>query len=260
MNYEMDYRNNWIESKNKFIETIKKEFNSELNYIIVQDYEDSKVIANWSDLDFFLVFNSITFDVENRVSSIKTGIESQYNIHIGSTLLSTKEFDYPISNYCPLKINLMKLGLCYSGTIIKPHRLIHGKKEKFNFSVEEVNTDTFLKEISLFQSNFRNIIRDKAKTSTQELIRPIIKTTKYIILCALLNESIKDINNYVSIYEAARFIFKDFNDEFEILAEIEDKKPNIKNETVDIQFIDKSVNFLEKFISYYLEKCISRQV
>lgn len=82
----MKYKDKWIASKKSFIKNIEVAFGSNLDLIIMQAYEDDKVIDNWSDLDFFIVLKKVDFYSQKEISKIKVKIEEKYNIHIGSTV------------------------------------------------------------------------------------------------------------------------------------------------------------------------------
>lgn len=254
----MNYRDKWINSKNNFIKAVQENFGHNLDLIIMQAYEDDKVIDNWSDLDFFIIFKKVNFETQKRISEIKESLESEDNIHIGSTILSSEEFDYKISTLCPLKINLMKLGLCYPGTIIKRHEIIYGEREHFKFDISTTDNQTFLREIAFFRSYIRNLIRDKAVNNVDDLIRPVIKTSKYIVLCSLLHKSLDTINNFESLYEASLAIFDDFEGDFQQIIETEGKKYEINQKHSD-DFFASALNFLENFVDYYFNKCINKQ-
>lgn len=152
----------------------------------------------------------------------------------------------------------MKLGLCNPGKIIKKHELIYGTRANYKFDIATVDKGAFLREVSFFRSYIRNLIRDKAVNDVNELIRPVIKTSKYIILCSLLHSSLDSINNFNSLYDASKAKFNDFDGNFQQIIETEDKKYEIMDNHSN-EFFNSALNFLENFVDYYFRKCTNKQ-
>lgn len=224
--------NSYQSTIDKYVEKIKEELQDELELLlIIGSSSSSKVILGWSDIDVILVINNYTFELVKKIKKIS----NSYDIKIGTTLYTKKEFDNlnidPKTYYhlYLLQNNMIKLQY-KKDDIVLP-----------TISYEEIkrtHLPYLLWRIHIYKRQF---LYDSL---TKDQIKSIYKMT-YLIMKAILIINKELPRNYDEVF---KLFSKKYNFEYF------DYEKFIKNYMENNEEYKEIVEYAKKFLLFVIER------
>lgn len=234
----------------EFVIETKKELR---NSIIAMVYTGSGVekesfLEGWSDLDIFVVVETVTWEILRKIHKINNRLTKKYGIHLGTAVISNGEYD-------SLKLvdNCFKTLLMKQGLITGRSKVIFGRHPQNGIPDLRKKKNIFIREFSFFKAYMRNGVRDLKGSS---LLQRCIKCADYIILSALLYEGVLPKNREEDIEELKKR-FRDFLPGFEFFEKTLVLKKNFGRPGINYEEESKKiVNFVEQFVTYFYKRNI----
>lgn len=206
-------------------------------------------IEGWSDLDICVVVESVDWEVQRKIHRINGRLAGEYNFHLGTSVISRKEYDSTA-----LMDNCFKTLLMKQGLLTGRSEVIFGCDPIGGPVDLKKRKDLFAREISFFKAYLRNGVRD---LEGPRLLQRCIKCAHYVVLSALLYKSVVPNNREETIKEAKN-VFGDFAFGFAPLERAAALRSNFDQSGVGYEEESKRiVTFVEQFVAYFYERAIN---
>lgn len=205
-------------------------------------------IEGWSDLDICIVVESVDWEVQREIHRINKKLAGEYKFHLGTSVISRKEYDSTV-----LMDNCFKTLLMKQGLLTGRSELIFGRAPSGPVDLKK-KKDSFAREVSFFKAHLRNGARD---LEGPQLLQRCIKCAHYAVLGALLYEGVVPSNRAETIKEAKK-VFGDFAFGFTPLERAAVLRSIFDQSDVNYEEESKRiVTFVEQFVAYFYERAIN---
>lgn len=203
-------------------------------------------IEGWSDLDICVVVESADWEVQREMHRINKGLAGKYSFHLGTSVISRKEYDSTALTDNCFKTLLMKQGLQTGRS-----EIVFGRDPIGGPVDLQKKKDLFAREVSFFKAYLRNGVRD---LEGRNLLQRCIKCAHYVVLSALLYEGAVPNNREETIRKAKK-TFDDFAFGFAPLERAAALRSKLDQPGVDCEKESKRiVTFVEQFVAYFYER------